>query len=502
MRMFIGKQILRIVLIAILLFTLLPLNQHAAETTAEDNAARNRSAASGKLQLATSSGPVTEVPTRWDIYEIIFGTLLLLVGFTLILLALLRRQASDLTLISFGLLCFLYGARTRAFQFLFSIPPFFWSYTHWFITYLVPIAGWIFAEQFLGKGWKSSIKRLLQIQIIFSICAIAVGLYLRQPAAAEVANNIMAGIGMLVILANLFQPQLAPNRELKVLRIGCLIFVILGLVENVAPLFTNSLRDLILEEMGFVFFICCLVYVVAYRFFKNEKKLITISHELETARQIQSFILPGETIHIKGLSLAARYVPMASVAGDFYDFIKVDEKHLGVLVADVSGHGVPASNASHAANPAEVLDGINRVLCGKLENDFVTAGYLFVDTEKNSMVYAGAGHMPLLLWRPAEKKIFELGEKATILVQFEDIQLQNVGFALRPDDRIILYTDGIIEASDTAHALFGLDRFKEFIKSHAALPAGQFADALIRQLFDWSGKPSAEALDVADYQHV
>ena len=90
-------------------------------------------------------------------------------------------------------------------------------------------------------------------------------------------------------------------------------------------------------------FLGCLVYVVAYRFFQNEKELLTITHELETARQIQSFILPQQTVGIKGIYLAAHYVPMASVAGDFYDFIKVDENRMGILVADVCGHGVPAS---------------------------------------------------------------------------------------------------------------------------------------------------------------
>ena len=92
---------------------------------------------------------------------------------------------------------------------------------------------------------------------------------------------------------------------------------------------------------------------------------------------------------------------------------------MGILVADVSGHGVPASLISamvkiafvsqlpHASDPARVLTGINQILCGKLENDFVTAGYFFIDTKKLSVTYAGAGHPPLLLWRGAEQKIYE-----------------------------------------------------------------------------------------------
>jgi serine phosphatase RsbU (regulator of sigma subunit) len=294
----------------------------------------------------------------------------------------------------------------------------------------------------------------------------------------------------------------------------------MGLIENIVPLLKKGVEASYLEGFGFIIFIGCLGYAVAHRFFQNEKELIAISHELETARQIQAFILPEESINIEGLNITARYVPMASVAGDFYDFAKVDEKSLGILVADVSGHGVPASlissmvkiafasNTAHAADPAQMLDGINQVLCGKLESDFVTAGYLFLDIEEKNMIYAGAGHMPLILWRAAEKKIYEFREKGTILGQFEDIQFKNIRFPLKPDDRIILYTDGIVETSNPANTLFGFDRLKEFIISYAQLPAGQFADAIIRQIFNWSGKSSEEALDddltliVADYKHA
>jgi sigma-B regulation protein RsbU (phosphoserine phosphatase) len=495
-------------------------NQHAAENIRDGQIVLTSSVTRAEQPPVNQQSKDSWLLPRSDLLEFFFGSFLLFIGLAAIVLSLFRWKANDLSLISFGAFCFLYGARTSALKFLFDIPLSFWSYTHWFITYLVPVPAWLFVEQFLGKGWKSSIRRLWQIQIIFSIIAISVSGYSHDLAAAMVGNNIMAIIGILVVLANLFQSNLQWSRELKVLRLGFFIFATMALFENIAPLLQKGYGGSILEGLGFLIFICLLIYAVAHRFFQNEKELITISHELETARQIQSFILPGETVNIKGLRLAARYVPMASVAGDFYDFVKVDEKRLGILVADVSGHGVPAalissmvkiafvSNTTHATNPAEVLGGINKVLCGKLESDFVTAGYLFLDTEEKNMTYAGAGHLPLLLWRAAEKKIYEFREKGIILGQFEDIQFKNITFTLKPDDRIILYTDGIVETFNPAHTLFGFERLKEFIVSHAKLPAGQFADALIQQIFKWSGKPSEDSLDddltliVADYQHA
>lgn len=517
MRIFIAKLFVLVLLISSFCFS---SDQHAAENITNGQIVPTSSVTpAGQFPVNQQREDIRGLP-RWDIYEIIFGTFLSMIGLALIALSLLRWKANDLSLISFGMLCFLYGARTRAFEFLFDIPLPLWSYIHWFITYLVPIPAWLFAEQFLGKGWKSSVRRLFQVQIVFSIIAISAGAYLQKPYAAWAANNILVIIGIVIVLANFFQPKLLWNRELKVLRFGFFLFAAMGLIENIAPLLKKGVEVSYLEGFGFIIFIGCLGYAVARRFFQNEKELIAISHELETARQIQSFILPGEGVAIENLQIAARYVPMASVAGDFYDFAKVDEKRLGILVADVSGHGVPASlissmvkiafasNTSRAANPAEVLDGINQVLCGKLESDFVTAGYLFLDIENENMIYAGAGHMPLLLWRAAEKKIYEFREKGTVLGQFEDIQFKNIHIPLQPDDRIILYTDGIVETSNTTHTLFGFDRLKDFIVSHAQLPAGQFADALIRKLFNWSGKPSEEALDddltliVADYKHV
>ena len=292
-----------------------------------------------------------------------------------------------------------------------------------------------------------------------------------------------------------------------------------ALYQNIAPLLTPGYHIVNVEPFGQLVFLGCLAFVVANRFFQNERDLITIAYELETARQIQSFILPSKTVDIQGISLAAHYVPMASVAGDFYDFIKMDDKRLGILVADVSGHGVPASLISsmvkiafssqlpHASNPARVLAGLNQILCGKLESDFVTAGYLFIDTDNNTATYAGAGHPPLLLWRESEQNIYEYREAGIILGQFEDARYQNIALSLESGDRFLLYTDGIIEAANAAGDLYGLNRFKEFITSHAGLTVGVFADALIQHICTWSGKHLDEALDddltlvVAEYKN-
>ena len=137
-------------------------------------------------------------------------------------------------------------------------------------------------------------------------------------------------------------------------------------------------------------------------------QLQTIQGEMDTARQIQLSILPREIPAITGLDIAARYIPMTSVAGDFYDFVPIDEKRIGILVADVSGHGMPAALISSmlkialdgqtkcATDPARVLAGLNHALCGKFQGHFVTAAYVVVDTERQSLLYAGAGHPPLI----------------------------------------------------------------------------------------------------------
>jgi phosphoserine phosphatase RsbU/P len=229
------------------------------------------------------------------------------------------------------------------------------------------------------------------------------------------------------------------------------------------------------------------------------RQLVAINGELEMARQIQLSILPRNTPTLQGLEIEARYVPMSSVAGDFYNFLVIDEKHVGILIADVSGHGLPsaliasmlqtalAAQAPNAPDPAQVLSGLNRALHGKFMNNYyVTAAYLFVDLENSMVNYAGAAHPPLLQWRSKTGRTAAHVENGLMLGPFSDATYSSVSFPLEKGDRLVLITDGVIEAKDSADREFGIDRLRDVMQSHHASPVYGFADALMRELSCWS----------------
>jgi serine phosphatase RsbU (regulator of sigma subunit) len=229
-------------------------------------------------------------------------------------------------------------------------------------------------------------------------------------------------------------------------------------------------------------------------------QLLALNNELEMARQIQLSILPHSIPKLPGLEIAANFLPMTSVAGDFYDFIQIDDQHIGILIADVSGHGLPSAliasmlqvaltgQAGHASDPAKVLVGLNRALCGKFIENFVTAAYIYADLENNLMRYAGAGHPPVLQWRDSTGKTAQVLENGLVLGMFEGASYKALEFPLEPGDRYVLYTDGILEAANSAQEQFGADRFMRFIENHKHLGADQFSQTFLTELSRWSSQ--------------
>jgi sigma-B regulation protein RsbU (phosphoserine phosphatase) len=270
-----------------------------------------------------------------------------------------------------------------------------------------------------------------------------------------------------------------------------------------------------LEFIGFVTFLGCLGYVAAARTQRNEEQLLTLNKELEIARGIQAGLLPEKSFSVAGLTAASRYVPATSVAGDFYDFLPKDGG-LGVLIADVSGHGVPAALSASmvkvaisaqrdwADKPAQVLTGLNAILCGNLQGQFVTAGYLYLDPRRGALAYAGAGHPPLLVWRAGEARVESMEENGLMLGIFPEGAYKSLTGSLEPGDRFVLYTDGIPEAPTLSGEEFGMERFKSFLVEHAGSSAQELCDALMKHLTAWSGSTREQhddlTLIVVDYK--
>jgi len=230
-----------------------------------------------------------------------------------------------------------------------------------------------------------------------------------------------------------------------------------------------------------------------------ERQLLAIQHEMETARQIQFSILPQSVPQTPGLDIAARYVPMTAVAGDFYDYAVIDRNRIGILVADVSGHGMPAAliasmmkiafaaQSQHAADPVRVLTGLNEALIGKFQGHYVTAAYAVIDTAAQTLCYAGAGHPPLLL-RDASGAMSALMENGLFLGAFPGVSYTAVEVPFRQGDWAVMYTDGIPEMMNPSEEQFGEPRLESYIGEHAKPRASDFIEGLLHHVYSWAGR--------------
>jgi sigma-B regulation protein RsbU (phosphoserine phosphatase) len=353
-------------------------------------------------------------------------------------------------------------------------------------TYLIPIPFALFFRELLGRGWKSSIQIWLLIQVAFAPFAILAGSVGGYANAVGVANSTLIIGGSTLVLAHLF----ARNTDALslALRYCILIFLLLVFANNLGLRIAG--RDL--EPFGFLILIGGLAYTAAQRAISGEQKLAVVENELATARLIQTSILPRALPNLAGLRLAASYRPMTQVAGDFYDFLLLDERHVTVLIADVSGHGVPAAliasmlkiafaqQAAHAVDPATVLAGLNTALHGVLDRQFVTAACAHIDLAAHTITYAGAGHPPAILVRRLSGDILELAENGLFLGPFRNATYTNALTPFNCGDRLLLYTDGIVEATFTDGEPFGPERLRKFLAAQGDSELAGLADALMR----------------------
>ncbi len=236
-----------------------------------------------------------------------------------------------------------------------------------------------------------------------------------------------------------------------------------------------------------------------------EERLARSKAELDIAAEIQQSFLPDSIPAITGFDLAARCVMAKEVGGDFFDVIPFElvplqKGTLGVLIADVSGKGVPAAlfmalsrivvrvNATWYPLPDKVINSANAIISkDSRAGMFVTLFYGILSEQDRSLTYVNAGHNPPLLYRK-ETGVFEELEATGIAIGvLEGEEYEQRTVRINPDDVMVLYTDGITESINSRTEMFGESRLHSVIKREAARSADEILEAILSEVFTFCG---------------
>lgn len=230
---------------------------------------------------------------------------------------------------------------------------------------------------------------------------------------------------------------------------------------------------------------------------ETEKKML--DHELAIAEELQANLLPRRIPQIPGYDISAYYRPSREVGGDYYDFIEIDNDNLGIIVADVSGKGIPGSivmtetralvksEAVRTLSPAETLSRVNRVLYHDIKRGmFVTVFYSILSISKGIMTVVSAGHNPMVLWRKATNACHLVNPNGLALgidkgPLFEKT-IKEQRLQLQQGDRFVLYTDGVTESMNSQSQQFGDNRFYLRTKQLGTKTSSEYLSQLVSEL--------------------
>jgi phosphoserine phosphatase RsbU/P len=451
---------------------------------------------------------------RGQLTDIFSGAIFLFMGLAVCSIAAIRRRSDVRLFLWLGIWSATYGAGllTRSPAVVAALPhPLQISvpYVKTVIAYLTVVVAFLaFLELSVGQ-----IRLVLKILIFSGMAVAAAGIgwfvFGGSPNKFIPLNNLVVVCGLLVLVTVVAVKKLSDkflvllNRP--VLAFGTLVFTVEALWVNLSrPLHYQPPR--LLGHLAFAVFLLSFGYVAVQITFAHEHRLQSIEDELEVARRLQLSILPASLPEIGNARIAVTYQPMTAVAGDFYEFIAVDPKHVGFLIADVTGHGVPAaliasmikvatqSVIACATEPREVLRGLNRLLYPQLHDQLVSAAYLWLDSENYKASYSAAGHPPLLRWREGKLELIESNGLPFGVIADPDYPVRDL--LIRPGDRLLLYTDGAVEPENALGDSFGDVRLEEVIRANQGRPPAQLSEELLAEIRNWQPASVAQQDDI------
>jgi hypothetical protein len=253
--------------------------------------------------------------TGGELAGILIGATLLVLGCASVLASMLRPRRGTGILLAFGLSAGLYGTRLLASQ-----SPvratigetwFPWRYFIAFVTYVINVPLTYFLAGIIGPGWKNSTRWVSRVVIAFAIAAILIDLALARPGAAIAANGWLVLILIALVLGHVFHASTIGRAHTvltdRIVLLGAVMFVLFAANENLGRLVLPGTN---VEPIGMLFFVLCLGYAVVRSVFRAETEFAGVQRELDTARRIQSSLLPRQIPQHSDLDIAVRFVPM------------------------------------------------------------------------------------------------------------------------------------------------------------------------------------------------
>lgn len=221
--------------------------------------------------------------------------------------------------------------------------------------------------------------------------------------------------------------------------------------------------------------------------------------ELRDAREIQHSLLPQSLPQIAGYEIAAVNRPLRFVGGDYYNVMRMDDRHTAVCIADVAGKGMPAAllmSTLQAAlqpliaqklPPGELCQRLNRILCDVMPlGKFISFFYGVLDSHENRLTYCNAGHNPPLMIR-ADGDSSELSAEGAVLGQFPDWQYRQSELQIESGDRMLLFTDGLVEACGASDEAFGEENVIRVARENRQSSARDLMETLMRAASEHCG---------------
>jgi sigma-B regulation protein RsbU (phosphoserine phosphatase) len=285
-------------------------------------------------------------------------------------------------------------------------------------------------------------------------------------------------------------------------------FLVLAVTNDILG-YLNILHTKRLIAEGLILFTISMSVAMALKYAKlydalqaAQKELVEkekMEHEIKLAANVQRSLLPVNLPEDANFSVDAYLEPARMVGGDFYDVIRIDNEHLGLLVADVADKGIHAAmsmavtrtlfftESRRSRSPAQVANAVHKYIMDVMPtNDiFITAFYGVLHCPTGLLTYVRAGHEKPLLYRPGQP-VNALESNGRFLGMIDQLDIEEYTFQLQPGDRLILYSDGLTDATNISGDMFGSLRFIECLGKNGSLPAAKLVRKIIDTTSAWS----------------